>query len=338
MVFGPSRMKLPRGAPEYITPRDADQALTLVSYLGKRGVDLIKTHDSIPLASFTALMAEAMRHRIPVGGHVPFAPGSLGAARMGYRSIEHARDLLYDCSRYGPDYRRREAAFAEGVPDSQRPTSVERLRRTVDEFDPDLCRDLLQIVASKGVYYVPTHVTREMEARARDLQYRADPARRYVPSKRDANWENDLAETAALPDRETTALRDFFEHGLRITGLAYSAGIRVMVGTDTNDTMIVPGFSLHREMGLLRSAGLPPMAVLRAATTVPAAYFGRTDRLGGISPGKEADLVLLEQNPLDDIANTRAITAVIHNGRLLERAALDALLTETKSMAQPPLR
>jgi imidazolonepropionase-like amidohydrolase len=116
MVFGPSRMKLPDAAAQYITPRDAVQALTLISYLGTRGVDMIKTHDSIPLASFKALMAGAKRRRIPVGGHVPFAAGSLGAARMGYRSIEHARDLLYDCSGYGPSYRRREGAFADGVP------------------------------------------------------------------------------------------------------------------------------------------------------------------------------------------------------------------------------
>jgi imidazolonepropionase-like amidohydrolase len=175
-----------------------------------------------------------------------------------------------------------------------------------------------------------------MEARARDRQYRDDPTRKYVPEKRNKNWEGDLSETAALPNAETTALRDFFEHGLQITGLAYSAGIPVMAGTDTNDTMIVPGYSFHRELGLLRSAGLPAMAVLRAATTVPAAYFGRTDRLGGIAAGKEADIVLLEQNPLDDIANTRRISAVVQNGRLLDRAALDALLTETETMAQSP--
>jgi imidazolonepropionase-like amidohydrolase len=172
-----------------------------------------------------------------------------------------------------------------------------------------------------------------MEARADDEVYRQDRSRKYIMPMRDKSWEKDLTETAALPSEEKRHLKSFFLHGLKITGLAHRAGVRIMTGTDANDTMIVPGFSLHREFELLASAGLPPMEVLRASTTVPAKYLKRAD-LGGISAGKEADLVLLRRNPLEDIRNAAAIESVIANGRLYDRAALDALLAQVEQMAR----
>jgi hypothetical protein len=262
MVMGPSRLKLPAGAPGFITPTDAAGARALVDYLARRGIGLIKTHDSVPQAAFAPLMAAAgpgpgRRRACALRG------GLAGAARLGYRSIEHARDLLYDCSAYGPEFRRREAAVADGAPGAARPPGLERLRRTVAEFDAPRCEALLRELAATGVVYTPTHVTREMEARADEAAYRADPARRYVLPARARNWEADLDETAARPEAERGALDAFFRHGLKITGLAHRAGVPVMAGTDANDTMIVPGFSLHRELGLLAEAGLSPMEVLR---------------------------------------------------------------------------
>jgi imidazolonepropionase-like amidohydrolase len=333
MVMGPSRLKLSESTPKFVTPRSADEGRAVISYIRGRGVDLVKTHDSIPAEAFAAMMEEARGAGLAVGGHVPFAAGSLGAAGMGYKSIEHARDLLYDCSRFGPEFRKREAAVADGTPDAKRPPNLERLRRTIDEFDADICRAFLVELAKTGVYYVPTHVTREMEARAREPGYRSDPQRKYILAKRNSDWESDLSETVKLPDAEAAALADFFRHGLRITGLAHQAGIPIMAGTDSSDTMIVPGFSLHRELLLLRAAGLSNMDVLRSATTIPATYFGKLDRLGGIAAGKEADILLLDRNPLDNIANTAAIAAVVSNGRLYDRGALDGLLAEAEAYA-----
>jgi hypothetical protein len=332
MVMGPSRVTLPPNLPRHIVPSNEADARTLVGYFATRGVDLIKTHDSIPDPAFRALMDEAARRGMRVGGHIPFRSGAIGAARLGYRSIEHARDLLYDCSRYGEEFRSREAAFAEGRPGAARPANLERLSRTVAEFDDATCRAMLAQLSRFPVFYTPTHVTREMEARAEEPSYRNDPSRKYVPTPRNSRWEADLTETASLPPREREALKGFFAHGLRITGLAHLAGIPVMAGTDANDTMIVPGFSLHRELQLLRRAGLSAMDVLRAATAVPANYLGRRD-LGGIAAGMEADLVLLRANPLVDIANASSIEAVLTNGRVFSRAQLDELLAAAERLA-----
>lgn len=89
---------------------------------------------------------------------------------------------------------------------------------------------------------------------------------------------------------------------------------------------IFAGSSLHDELELLVEAGLPPLAALQAATIHPARFLGQDSNLSMVEEGKLADLVLLEANPLDDIANSRQIRAVVVNGRLLTRKMLDEML------------
>lgn len=99
------------------------------------------------------------------------------------------------------------------------------------------------------------------------------------------------------------------------------AGVAVLAGTDTPGA---PGDSLHRELELLVQAGFPPGAALRAATLNPARVVGRDD-VGAIQTGNDADLVLLDADPLADIRNTRTIAAVIVRGRYLDAETLATL-------------
>jgi imidazolonepropionase-like amidohydrolase len=92
----------------------------------------------------------------------------------------------------------------------------------------------------------------------------------------------------------------------------------------------MPGFSLHDELALLVESGLTPLAALEAATLHPAEFLGRSEELGGIAPGKRADLVLLSADPLADIRNTTQIQAVWLRGKYLDRAVLDQLLAAAK--------
>ncbi len=101
-------------------------------------------------------------------------------------------------------------------------------------------------------------------------------------------------------------------------------GVQVMAGTDANTAGTVPGFSLHDELKSLTEAGLSPAQSLRAATATPAKRMN--DKAGRIAPGYRADMVLLRDNPLKDISNTRAIDGVVVNGRFLDRAQLDVIL------------
>jgi imidazolonepropionase-like amidohydrolase len=81
-------------------------------------------------------------------------------------------------------------------------------------------------------------------------------------------------------------------------------------------------------------AGLPPMAAIQAATSNAARFMGQLDRRGTIEAGKIADLVLLEKDPLADIHNTHSVQAIVLSGKLLARAALDAMLAEAQALAE----
>jgi imidazolonepropionase-like amidohydrolase len=96
----------------------------------------------------------------------------------------------------------------------------------------------------------------------------------------------------------------------------------------------VPGFELHDEMELMTQAGLTPAQVLRAAAMYPARVLRHDADLGGIHAQKYADLVLLDENPLADIANTRRIAGVFVNGRYLAKNELAAMLAQTRKHAE----
>jgi imidazolonepropionase-like amidohydrolase len=115
-----------------------------------------------------------------------------------------------------------------------------------------------------------------------------------------------------------------------MVGMMFRAGVPLLAGTDAMNPYCLPGFSLHDELVLVVQSGLTPLAALQAATLNPAEFLGRSDELGGIAPGKRADLVLLTADPLADIHNTTQIQAVWLRGKYLDRAALDQLLAAAK--------
>ena len=107
---------------------------------------------------------------------------------------------------------------------------------------------------------------------------------------------------------------------------AQQAGIGLLAGSDSGaNEYSVPGFSLHDELAELVGAGLTPMQVLQSATLNAARYLGITDAFGTVELGKTADLVLLEGNPLEDIRNTRKISAVVVNGKIFGKPELQRI-------------
>ena len=120
--------------------------------------------------------------------------------------------------------------------------------------------------------------------------------------------------------------RAILEKLLALVGAMHRAGVRILTGTDAPLRNSPPGFGLHQEFELFARAGLSPFEILRAATYEPARYFGMLDSAGTIAPGKLADLVLLDANPLVDIRNTRRIAAVVANGALMDGPGREAVL------------
>jgi len=106
------------------------------------------------------------------------------------------------------------------------------------------------------------------------------------------------------------------------------SGALLMSGTDVPVPLMVPGFSLHDEFETMADFGLSTYDVLRTSTYYPALYLGELEEFGTVEEGKRADLVLLEENPLEEITNTRQIAGVMVRGRWYSRADLDVMLEE----------
>jgi imidazolonepropionase-like amidohydrolase len=102
-----------------------------------------------------------------------------------------------------------------------------------------------------------------------------------------------------------------------VVAAMHKAGVKIMAGSDFSDWATVPGVDLHNELALLVEAGFSPLEALQSATLLPAEFLGRSRDLGTVEPGKVADLVLLDMNPLETISHTRKIYAVVLGGKYL---------------------
>jgi len=127
------------------------------------------------------------------------------------------------------------------------------------------------------------------------------------------------SEAAAMPD----SVRQLWWNEL-LTSIsdAHNAGVTIALGTDVNNPFVFPGYSVHAELEFLVEAGLTPMEALITATRHPAEMMGKENDFGTIEPGKRADLLILEANPLENIRNTRTIDTVIAGGTIIDRSNL----------------
>lgn len=289
------------------------------------GTDELKVYNRLSRPAYARVAAEARRHRMRLVGHLPKAVSLGEALSAGQRSFEHAHLLPRHCFSGASDWR-------NGKLDTVPPILL--MEALVAQYDPEVCRDAFASMKTAGTWLIPTHVTREEDARARDQSFVNDERLGYLDPLSRWAYLDDLSGTRSRygGERGERALRRYFIHGLRLTGAAHAAGVPILVGSDT----AIGGFRYHDELEHLARAGLTPAEVLRAATINAARYAGLDHSSGSLKPGKLADLVLLDANPLSDVRNTRRIRAVMIEGRIYDRERLDELLQFTRRQAGRP--
>ena len=122
------------------------------------------------------------------------------------------------------------------------------------------------------------------------------------------------------------AAQNVVDNRIRVLRALNEGGVKILMGTDAPQQFSVPGFSLHRELQWMRRAGMTPYQIMVSGTRNVGEYFRAQDNFGTIEKGKRADLILLEANPLDDIANVSKIAGVMVSGRWFPREEIDARL------------
>jgi imidazolonepropionase-like amidohydrolase len=300
------------------TPADAIAAVDL---LKKQGVDFIKVQSEISRDAYIAAAAEAHKQGLPIVGHVPDKVRLREVVDAGQKSVEHLMGIFEGCST-------EEDKFIKGEGN---------LKLLLSTQDKQRCDALIKLLAQHRTWQVPTLAWQ----RGGEFLDQPDPKRppldKYVPAYwRDVTWRRFTDEM--MPDllRDPLALRqEFFARNLQIVGALHQAGVPFLAGTDAAPGVyIMPGFSLHDELANFVEAGFTPMESLQTATSNPAKFLGIEASLGSVEPGKIADLALLTANPLENIRNTEKISAVLADGRLFDRAALDRILLQVETAAK----
>ncbi len=181
---------------------------------------------------------------------------------------------------------------------------------------------LIDELARKRVWQCPTVINSVGTA----ADFLTDPGVPFWLKRAVDGWRRTATTRAAESDSAARAANERATRRLALIKKMYDKKIPFLAGTDAPAGYdLVPGASLHRELQLFVRAGLTPLQALQTATLNPATYFGRTSDWGTIAPGKTADLVVLRANPLVDIANTRAVAAVVADGRYYSPRELDRL-------------
>jgi hypothetical protein len=329
-LAGPIIEGYPARSPDHITVRNAEEARAVVDEQKQNGADFIKVFDRLSRESYFAIIDEARRQSITVVGHVPFAISAWEASAAGQKSIEHMHAVPLACSSREAELRARLVAS----PNSWKLWNAIYLE-AYQSYDDAKCQRLVAEFRRNGTWLVPTLVAFRSAAFSNDPQFRNDDRLRYFSGLIRNPLERHFAGSRSNFDAEDFAVeKDLFPRRKALIGRLFRAGVPLLAGSDTPNPFVFPGFGLHDELALLVESGVTPLGALQAATRNPALFLGIADKYGSITPGKRADLVLLDADPLQDIRNTTKISEVFLDGKEFDRAAIDLLLKNAEQSAK----
>jgi imidazolonepropionase-like amidohydrolase len=324
----------------HICVGDSADARHVVDSLKSAGADFIKTY-SLNKDLYFVIAAEARRVGIPIGGHLTGTP--IDASDSGVSILDHI-GAVGDCLGFPPN-RFPSIKLCQPV--------AERFKHNGTWWVPTLIR---HATSHFGGHFRPYYLVPPAQLEAYQLKNGPLPGiateailkRSYQVARNfwdgavfHTNWLHDPAgvnHAVHTPIGSSTgSSADSPADSNAFLNVIHLAGVPILAGTDAGAPVMErepPGFSLHTELAMYAAEGLTPLEALQTATLNPAQYLHGTDSLGTVAPGKLADLVLLDADPLVDIANTTAIRAVVANGRYYDRSALDKLLADAQAKAK----
>lgn len=274
------------------------------------GYDYIKVYNFLSKEGYRGILFRAHQIGMPVVGHVVRSMDLEATLGSGQRGIVHMEEFLYSYFSY---------------------RNSDTLQVVTQTLDTTAIPYLTAITKHAGIWVTPTLVMFESIAdQAEDVSRRlARPENRFIPQAiYGARWaadQNNYVRNFKSPIHVRN-LRAALDYQKRLTTAFYKAGVPLLAGTDAPTPAAVPGFSLHEELANFVAAGMTPYDALLTATRNAADYLGRSGEFGVVKAGARADLLLLDADPLRDVANAARIAGVMSQGRWLARERLAAML------------
>ena len=277
------------------TPADGRQT---VRNIKAEGYDFVKVYSDLDTETFTAIVDEANKQRMKVLGHIPEAfEGQIEKAFVpGFAMVAHAEEFS---------------------------------KQSAEFTDEDAVR-FARLAKQNGTWVSPTLVVmRWIASQTRSLdEMKANPHLKYMHPLLQSKWTVANRYNRNSSPKLIAYFDNMVEFHRRLVKALKAEGVPMVAGSDAMTSAVVGGFSLHEELELLVGAGLTNEEALASATRLPAIWLGVDGDRGTIEVGKRADLVLLDADPLVDVANTRKIAGVLLSGRWTDRATLDAMLAD----------
>jgi hypothetical protein len=283
--------------------------------------DFLKLHPSIQRPALDVIARTAKSSGINFEGHVPESVGLEYSLKAGMRAVDHIDGYVQALA--APDCQAPAAPGFFGIAYTQC-VQLSRLP------------GLLEQTKANGTWIIPTlahlngwtHVP-DWEALA------ARPQMRYLPKATLEQWRQRHA--LLMKDAPERGQADRFIVVMQtVLREMHAKGIPIALGSDTPQAFNLPGDSTVEEMILLVQAGLTPAQVLRIATVNPARFMGAENSRGAVRAGMEADLILIEDNPLADVSAVRKLQGVMVRGRWLDRSTIDRNLDAVAKRAAAP--
>lgn len=270
-----------------------EDAVRMVREQRAQGWDLLKIHPGLNRAEYDAMARTAAQEGIRFGGHVPADVGLMHAITLGQETFDHVDGYVEYAG--GPDAR----------------------------LDPARLDSAVRMTREAGAWVVPTMALWEVLYATLDLDsLRAFPELRYVSPQSVQSWVNAYNQRRGSPEFNAGLSRRVIEARQQVLAALHRGGAGILMGTDAPQQFSVPGFSLHREFPRMRAAGMSPYDILATGTRNVGEYFQRSDAMGTVAVGRRADLLLLDADPLADIANLQRIAGVMVRGRWVPAAEI----------------
>ena len=340
---------------DLLLPTNAGTSQAAVAEVQKQkmeGADFIKTIQVTPDAFFASL-AEATRQGLPYEGHLSPGVSASKASKAGMRAIEHlgaSEGILVDCSSdevaireanasKQPQPSPAQAASGTAAILNQKiglaapvlaaslsdPNYLKQTQHLIDTYSETKCRALAQTFIAHQTWQTPTLIRLRTAAFANDPFYSNNPDLHYASPASLQLWHT-VAErysTGLSPEAQET-LHRMFALQMKITKLFDQTGVKMLAGSDCGGSVWeVFGASLHQEFDLLAQAGVSPLKVLQMTTLNGAEFYNRQATAGSVEEGKEANLVLLDGNPVESVQNLHKINAVVRAGTFYSSDALN---------------
>lgn len=304
MIDGPKKAWPPPLSTWVASAAEASEA---VRRSKAEGYDKMKVYSFLDRESYDAIVATARELDMDVIGHIPNALSVEYVLDAGQKLIAHSEEV---------------AKHAHGAYDDER----------IDYF--------AGAISAKGVWMTPTLVTTRSILAVLDdadaLFSRPEAVYHRHPMQQGV-WSF-IAENLyrPIPAPARTKIREDFERFQRpLTIRFHEKGGKLMTGTDSLFPGLVPGFALQSELAELVAVGLTPFEALQTSTTAPFEYLGESAIRGTIEAGKKTDLLLLDANPLEDVAAASKIAGVLIRGRWIGAEEIDARMREIAAVEAP---